>query len=153
MPVTENLFPINDLKDFLKGVWRLERRLDDRRAGQQGLLTGKADFSPEGDAMLYSEEGRLVIGPSSNPVHDGPAAQVHRYVFDAPGRARVEFRDGRFFHDLDLSDGRWAATHLCPPDRYDGDFTALGPDSWRVVWRVTGPRKDLILDSHYRRAL
>jgi hypothetical protein len=85
--------------------------------------------------------------------HEGPAEQVHRYAFDGPARARVHFRDGRFFHDLDLAAGRWTATHLCAPDRYDGDFTALGPDSWRVVWRVTGPRKDLILDSSYRRAL
>jgi hypothetical protein len=148
MTITESLFQISDLKDFLEGEWRLERRLDDRHAGQQGILIGKALFAPEGNELLYSEEGRLVIGG-----HDGPAEQVHRYAFQAPARAQVHFRDGRFFHDLDLAAGRWTATHLCAPDRYDGDFTALGADSWRVVWRVTGPRKDLILDSSYRRAL
>jgi hypothetical protein len=148
MSITESIFQISDLKDFLEGEWRLERRLDDRRAGQQGILTGKALFAPEGDDLRYSEEGRLAIGG-----HEGPAEQVYRYVFEVPGRARVQFRDGRFFHDLDLAAGRWTATHLCAPDRYDGDFTALGRDSWRVVWRVTGPRKDLILDSSYRRAL
>ena len=148
MSVTESLFQISDLKSFLEGEWRLERRLDDRRAGQQGILTGTAVFAAEGHDLLYSEKGRLTMGG-----HDGPAEQVHRYGFDGPARARVHFRDGRFFHDLDLAAGRWTATHLCAPDRYDGDFTALGPDSWRVVWRVTGPRKDLILDSTYRRAL
>jgi hypothetical protein len=148
MSITESFFDISDLKGFLEGKWRLERRLDDRRAGQQGSLTGTAVFAAERDDLLYSEEGRLVIGQ-----HDGPAEQVHRYAFDASWRALVHFRDGRFFHDLDLTAGRWTATHLCAPDRYDGDFTAPDGDSWRVVWRVTGPRKDLILDSSYRRAL
>lgn len=148
MPVAENLCQISNLKDFLQGQWQLERRLDDRRAGQQGLLTGTAAFAPERDDLLYSEAGRLAIGD-----HEGPAEQVYRYAFDASWRALVHFRDGRFFHDLDLTAGRWTAAHLCAPDRYDGEFTALDGNSWRVVWRVTGPRKDLILDSSYRRAL
>ena len=148
MSTTESLFQISDLKSFLKGEWKLERRLDDRRAGQQGILSGVAVFAAEAEALRYEEAGQLAIGG-----HEGPAEQIYRYLFVAPGRAEVQFRDGRFFHDLDLSGGSWSVTHLCAPDRYDGAFTALDGDSWRVVWRVTGPRKDLILDSSYRRAL
>lgn len=141
-------FQISDLKEFLQGSWRLERRLDDRRAGQQGRLSGQALFAPvEGD-LLYREEGRLAIGE-----HVGPAEQSYRYGFPALDRAAVHFRDGRFFHELDLSRGAWACTHLCDPDRYEGEFSVLDTDTWRVVWRVTGPRKDLTLDSTYRRAL
>jgi hypothetical protein len=148
-----NCIQISDLREFLQGSWRLERRLDDRRAGQQGRLSGQALFAPvEGD-LLYREEGRLTIGD-----HVGPAEQSYRYAFPAPGegnaaRAAVHFRDGRFFHDLDLSRGVWACTHFCDPDRYEGEFSVLDADTWRVVWRVTGPRKDLTLDSTYRRAL
>ena len=144
----DSLFRVNDLKGFLQGVWWLSRKLDDRRAGQQGQLTGSAVFSPSGDDLHYSEKGRLLIGD-----HDGAAHQTYRYAFPEAGRAAVHFGDGRLFHELDLSGGRWSCTHLCDPDRYEGSFTVLGPDSWRVVWRVEGPRKDLTLDSTYRRAL
>jgi hypothetical protein len=148
MPLTVSLLRINDLRSFLKGEWKLERRLDDRRAGQTGSLAGTAVFAPDGEHLRYGEEGRLSIGG-----YEGPALQSYRYAFAQPHRAEVHFRDDRFFHDLDLEAGRWTATHLCAPDRYDGDFTVSDRDTWRVVWRVTGPRKDLILDSTYRRAL
>jgi hypothetical protein len=149
----KRLFQVKALKTFLEGEWRLERTLDDRRAGQQGSLSGRAVFAAEGDGLLYREEGRLVIGGPADPTYEGPALQSYRYDFPAPGRAAVSFRDGRFFHALDLTGGSWRCTHLCAPDRYDGEFTVSGPHAWRVVWRVSGPRKDLTLDSAYRRAL
>ena len=111
-------------------------------------MTGSAVFCLDGADLLYREQGRLTIGD-----HDGSALQAYRYRFPAPAQAAVHFSDGRFFHDLDLSQGRWSCTHLCDPDRYDGEITALGEDSLRVVWQVSGPRKDLTLDSTYRRAL
>ena len=144
----ENALYINDLKRFLHGKWRLERSLDDRRAGQRGTLSGEGVFTEEGGDLLYREAGRLSIGS-----HEGPALQAYRYAFPAPARAAVHFRDGRFFHDLDLTGGAWDCVHLCDPDRYEGAFAALDADTWRVIWRVTGPRKDLILDSSYRRTL
>src|SRR3546814_18830144 len=87
---------------------------------------------------------------SSDVCSSDPA---YRYAFSGPARAMVSFNDGRFFHDLDLSSGAWTCTHLCGGDRYDGEFTALDADSWRVVWTVKGPRNDLVLDSTYRRRL
>jgi len=134
-------------------MWSLERRVSDRRAGQEGSLSGEAAFTADGDGLLYREHGRLSIGGHANPVYEGPALQAYRYAFPGAARAEVAFSDGRPCHDLDLITGHWTATHLCDPDRYDGDFTALDANAWRVVWRVTGPRKDLILDSSYRRAL
>lgn len=144
----EKLFPVNDLSAFLQGEWHLERRVYDRRAGQEGRLTGEAAFTPDGEGLLYREEGRLAIGD-----HEGPALQSYRYAFPDAARAEVSFSDGRFFHELDLRSGAWRCTHLCAPDRYDGDFNALDANSWRVVWTVAGPRKDLVLDSAYRRRL
>ncbi|HEY9537496.1 MAG TPA: DUF6314 family protein [Kiloniellaceae bacterium] len=136
------------MKAFLQGEWSLERRVQDRRAAQDGRLSGAAAFTADGSGLLCREEGRLAIG-----AHEGPALQSYRYVFSTAARAAVHFADGRFFHDLDLTAGAWRCTHLCDPDRYDGDFSALSPDAWRVVWRVAGPRKDLVLDSRYRRRL
>lgn len=153
MDGTQRFLLINDLRTFLQGEWNLERRVQDRRAGQDGALTGAATFAAAGSELLYREEGRLVIGEHANPVYEGPALQSYRYAFLEPARATVSFNDGRFFHDLDLSSGAWACTHLCDADRYDGDFSALGRDALCVVWTVTGPRKDLVLDSRYRRRL
>lgn len=141
-------FQVNDLKGFLEGGWHLERRIDDRRAGDRGRFDGGAVFHAEEGSLLYREDGRLVIGD-----HGGPAMQFYAYTFPDKGRAEVCFRDGRPFHDLDLTTGRWTTTHLCDPDRYEGEFTVLDADTWRVAWQVTGPRKDLVLDSTYRRAL
>jgi len=149
----EELFKVSDLKAFLKGVWWLDRRLDDRLAGQAGRLVGSAVFSPDGPGLHYSEKGRLVIGDPADPEYEGPAHQSYFYSFPQGGRAAVRFSDGRDFHELDLTAGHWACSHFCDPDTYDGEFTVASRDSWRVVWQVKGPRKDLTLDSTYRRAL
>lgn len=148
MEPERNINQVNDLREFLKGVWWLRRQLHDHRAGEQGQLVGSAVFSVDGAGLHYAEKGSLAIGG-----HEGPAEQSYRYAFPAAQRGAVHFRDGRFFHDLDLSTGAWHCVHLCDPDRYEGRFTVLDADSWRAVWRVTGPRKDLTLDSTYRRAL
>jgi len=144
----EKSFHINYLKRFLEGEWRLERRIDDRRAGQQGRFDGEAVFFADEEDLLYREDGHLAIGD-----HEGPALQLYTFRFPESGRAEVCFSDGRPFHDLDLTGGRWSCVHLCEPDRYEGEFTALDADTWRVVWKVSGPRKELTLDSTYRRAL
>ncbi len=82
----------------------------------------------------------------------GPAERVYRDGFPAPGRAEVAFEDGRPFHDLDLSHGRWSVAHRCRDDLYRGSFEIEGRDRWTVVWRVSGPRKDQVLRSRYDRA-
>jgi hypothetical protein len=144
----ETLRSVKDLRGFLAGAWKLERSLDDRRAGQLGRLEGAAVFSAVGAELLYREEGRLSFGG-----HDGPALQSYRYAFPQRARAAVSFGDGRYFHDLDLTTGAWTCRHDCGADRYDGEFSVFGAACWRVIWRVAGPRKDLMLDSTYRRAL
>ncbi|WP_421938164.1 DUF6314 family protein [Pelagibius sp.] len=131
----------------------MERSIEDHRARQSGRLGGDASFTAAGADLVYQEEGRLVIGDPASPVYAGPVLQSYLYAFPVPSKAEVRFRDGRFFHALDLSNGPWACTHLCDPDRYEGEFTVLDADTWRVVWTVTGPRKEQRLDSTYRRAL
>lgn len=144
----EEVISVNDLRGFLEGNWKLDRQILDHRRGETGQLVGKSRFVADGEALVYREEGRLTLGD-----HSGPAEQVYSYSFPAVHRASVRFADGRFFHDLDLSGGTWACTHLCGDDRYDGEFRALGPETWQAVWQVKGPRKDLRLDSTYRRTV
>ncbi len=138
---------ILDLKAFLQGVWRLTRTLEDRRAGQRGRLDGRAVFAPAGAGLVYRERGVLCLGAFT-----GPAERVYRYRFPAPGRAEVVFEDGRPFHDLDLSHGRWSVAHRCRDDLYRGSFEIEGRDRWTAVWRVLGPRKDQVLRGRYDRA-
>src|SRR3546814_2921742 len=114
MDQEERLFQDSDLKAFRQGEWSLERRVQDRRAAQDGRLSGAAAFTADGSGLLCREEGRLAIG-----AHEGPALQSYRYVFSTAARAAVHFADGRFFHDLDLTAGAWRCTHLCDPDRYE----------------------------------
>ncbi len=142
---------ILDLMDFLQGVWDLTRTLEDRRAGQRGRFDGRAVFAPARAGLVCRERGVLRLGAFT-----GPAERVTRYRFPAPGRAparaEVTFEDGRPFHDLDLSHGRWSVVHRCRDDLYRGSFEVEGRDRWTAVWRVSGPRKDQVLHGRYDRA-
>ncbi|MCH8035883.1 MAG: hypothetical protein IIC53_02030 [Proteobacteria bacterium] len=137
---------ILDLMDFLQGVWDLTRTLEDRRAGQRGRFDGRAVFAPAGAGLAYRERGVLRLGAFT-----GPAERVYCYAVPTPARAEVAFEDGRPFHDLDLSQGRWSVVHRCRDDLYRGRFEVEGRDRWTAVWRVSGPRKDQVLCGRYDR--
>ena len=138
---------VSDLRDFLIGTWRLTRSIEDRRGVQTGSLRGRAIFAPERIGLHYREEGRLRLG-----AHAGVARQAHLYRFPCAHRAEVRFEDARPFHDLDLSAGTWEVVHFCGADTYRGRFQVVGLDLLTVHWTATGPRKDYVIFSRYRRA-
>ena len=146
------LYPVADLRAYLVGAWEIRRTLDDRRRAAQGHFEGRATFIPgDENTLTYREEGCLELGGFETLAH-----QSYLYAFPllhwAPHRAEVRFADGRPFHALDLSDGRWAAEHLCGRDLYRGRFRAEGAERWSVTWTVAGPRKDQVLESRFTRA-
>jgi hypothetical protein len=146
------LYPVADLRAYLAGAWQIRRVLNDKLRGEPGSFEGRAIFAPEQDHTLaYREEGCLELGGFETLAH-----QSYLYAFPAPHRAphraEVRFADGRPFHALDLSDGRWAAEHLCGRDLYRGRFRAEGAERWSVTWTVAGPRKDQVLESRFTRA-
>jgi hypothetical protein len=141
------VWPVVDLRAYLSGRWQIARTVIDRRLLTEGTMHGEARFRDSGSGLVNEERGVLSFG-----AYDGAAEQTYFYNFPSGyGRASVCFRDGRPFHDLDLSDGETAVVHLCPPDRYDGRFTALDEDRWESVWTVVGPRKDLTIVSSFTR--
>jgi hypothetical protein len=145
-------YPVADLRAYLMGAWRVERALDDRRRGAPGSFAGEAVFrASAANALAYREEGRLALGGYETLAH-----QSYHYAFPAPHlaphRAEVRFADGRPFHPLDLSGGRWTAEHACGADLYRGRFEALGCDRWTAEWEIVGPRKDQVLSSRFTRA-
>lgn len=137
---------IADLRWFLCGRWRLARVIDDRRAGQTGVLRGEARFDTDGAGLVLTEAGRLRLR-----AYTGPAFRRSLYRFPAPARAEVRFGDERPFHTLDLTEGACTAIHRCGADIYRGAFRTIGPDTLLVRWTITGPRKDAVLTSRYRR--
>lgn len=134
------------LADF-EGAWRLEREIDDRLAGRQGRLTGKARFETDGRGLVYREAGELAF-PGQPPLS---ARQTYLWRADGEGIA-VLFGDGRAFHRFDPGETGPSARHDCAPDLYRVTYDFAGWPDWTAVWRVTGPRKDYRMLSRYRRA-
>ena len=138
--------PVDDLRSYLAGGWRLKRAITECRWRQEGSFEGEAGFAPEGGGLIYRESGRMRLGD-----YDGRATRCYRFDFPQPHLARVAFDDGRHFHDLDLRSGRAEVIHLCGRDRYAGAFQVLDRETWRVVWRVEGPHKALVIEGRYSR--
>ena len=139
---------VEDALAWLAGRWRLDRVVADLAGGVSGSFTGTAEFRPDGGGLRYHEAGTLEFGG-----HRGPAERALRYRPAGGSRLRVEFDDGRFFHDLDLSGGGWQVIHPCRDDEYRGEFTVLGPDAFRQLWIVTGPAKRQRLETAFQRLL
>ncbi|MGW8376712.1 DUF6314 family protein [Streptomyces sp. ODS28] len=147
-PLPEPL-PVPDAVAYLAGRWRVAREMRDAGSGHAGRFTGYAEFRAADDGTgewLHSEEGVMEWA--------GAAREARRVLRLAPlgdGTASVSFEDGRPFHELDLRQGRWSATHPCAADRYEGEFTVVSPDEWHLRWEVRGPAKDYVLSSVYVR--
>ncbi|MEY3002874.1 MAG: hypothetical protein RLZZ491_50 [Pseudomonadota bacterium] len=126
----------------LRGGWQLSRQIVDHRAGVTGTLTGRCDWTPDGLGLRQSEDGMLHFG-SAPPM---PASRV--YLWRAEGHdLAVFFEDGRPFHRL--GPGQWADRHRCAPDLYDVAYAFGDWPEWTQRWRVTGPRKDLTIESRF----
>ena len=139
-------FCVADLRAFLLGPWRLDRRIFDRRMGVTGAFSGTVRFDADGAGLRATETGRMTYGGSETD-----ADRVLLYRFKASSRARVLYPDGQFFHDLDLAAGRARVRHLCGQDDYVGGFWVPRDGIMIVRWRVRGPRKDLVLLGHMER--
>lgn len=138
--------PALALDDFL-GAWSLDRRIDDKLTESTGHLAGKAEFTWDGDALVYREEGALRF--------DGqpPFTASRTYVWSArpEGGVEIAFEDGRPFHHFTFDRGRPEATHMCDPDMYHVTYDFLHWPKWSGTWRVQGPRKNYCMRSRYQR--
>lgn len=131
----------------LVGLWRLTRRIDDRRAGLVGQLAGTSRWSPDDAGLRQDEAGVLHYGPAP-PMQ---AARSYLWRQDGAGLA-VFFADGRPFHHLrpaGASDLCLSDRHLCDPDIYDVTYDLSRWPDWTQVWHVTGPRKDAVITSRF----
>jgi hypothetical protein len=150
--MSEKFHPVPDVWAYLPGSWHTERIVRDLASGDEGRFRGTTVFGPEpgpepGDGLTQREDGEFLWQGVSRP-----AGRTLRLLpAGTPGSADVRFADGREFHALDLTAGRFVATHPCAADLYEGEFAVLDEDRWRTVWRVRGPAKDLVLTTEYTR--
>ena len=147
MNETTPLPPPVALPDLFDGAWRLRRLILDRKTGGVGRLSGMARFAPDTGGLRFSEKGRLRLG-----LAEMDAARAYRYAILGPRQFRVFFDDGRLFHDAVVGDdGAAPVSHDCAPDLYRGRYRIESADRWRLSWRITGPRKDLVIGSVFSR--
>ncbi|MBW4021832.1 MAG: hypothetical protein HIU92_01620 [Proteobacteria bacterium] len=132
---------------YLRGDWVLRRRIRDLTSCQTGRLRGAANFSPLGEALLFTEHGRLALAQS-----EMEARQSYRFVIGGPAAFDVLFADGRPFHQAVFASRTAWTAHDCAPDTYRGRYRILGPNRWSLGWRITGPRKNLVVISIFSRA-
>jgi hypothetical protein len=132
----------------LIGTWSFDRTIADHRDVHQYVVKGSAHLKPVDEAICWHENGTLF--------RDGGEFPVMRTLLLRPDRSadasapywRVEFDDGRPFHDWQVG---MPLLHLCAADTYRGLVTATDADSWRITWNVSGPTKDYAMVTEYRR--
>ncbi|WP_457972473.1 DUF6314 family protein [Arthrobacter sp. D1-17] len=158
-----NLQPYPGLRAYLLGAappdaptvarWLVERTLFDRSAGTRGTFTGVAVFSANGDRGLrFREEGTVRWPAEGGEIFTGPATREYLLVpTGSPDALDMTFPDGRPFHRMSFTPEASQDRHWCDPDTYRVTYTLLGPGEFSYVWDVTGPRKNLLLESLLRR--
>jgi hypothetical protein len=118
----------------LLGVWQLQRRLVDRRAGGFGRVNGWLELTLVGSVVHWLELGELEWG--------GRTFEVTRELHILPSADgwEVRFTDGRPFH---VWRPEQVVEHPCRADLYRG-LIRVSPDNrrMRVLWDVSGPAKD-----------
>ncbi len=133
-------------QDFM-GQWTLSRKIKDNLHGHNGTLTGLAAFTGTGAIRLtYEENGTLVLETGAS------LAASRRYLWEfTDAEVVVCFADSKPFHQFIPSGHADGTDHPCGDDFYTVryDFTAW--PQWEAVWTVTGPRKDYVSRSVYRR--
>lgn len=140
------LYPVQDLRAFLSGGWRIARRIRDIRQGLTGRLTGSGSFAPAPQGLVYNELGLLRFSD-----YQGEAARRYLFAFGRIDAANVHHADGSLFHPLNLSAGKDDIQHQCGEDFYRGRYRVLDRDQFVVSWDVTGPRKRYRMATIYAR--
>ena len=135
------------------GRWAVERTMLDRAAGTRGTFTGVVIFSPDGDGGLrFHEEGTVAWPAADGDTFTGPATRDYLLTpADTPDAMDMLFPDGRPFHRMSFSPEASQDRHWCDPDTYRVTYVRHGDDEFSYSWDVTGPRKDLLLESVLRR--
>jgi hypothetical protein len=130
-------------ESWFRGRWQMVRIIEDVTEGVIGEFWGACTFSPDGEGLTCRETGVLRFRGE-----DYAASRVSLWRFPGGGRIEVRYEDGRPFHDFD--EGRPEARHLCSEDAYRVSYE-FAQNGWLSRWEVSGPRKDYVMITRYRR--
>lgn len=146
--------PRFELRAYLLGNWSVDRTMLDRATGSRGTFNGVVRFTETDDGGLrFREEGTVQWNPAGGAPFTGPASREYLLKPSAtPATMDMFFPDGRPFHRIGFGGQDNRDQHWCDPDTYRVGYTKLGPDDFRYRWDVTGPAKDLLLESVLHRA-
>jgi hypothetical protein len=128
----------------------VQRTLVDRAAGTRGTFAGVVTFSETDDdgALRFHEEGTVRWPAAEGGTFTGPATRDYLLrPTDSPDAMDMVFPDGRPFHRMSFSAAASQDRHWCDPDTYRVTYSLTGPDEFSYAWDVSGPRKDLLLES------
>lgn len=128
---------IADTFGFLLGSWTLTRKIDDRKNGLSGSFEGTAIFDETSDGCgLYRETGEMAFGG-----YLGEADRTLHAQRCADGTVALTFPDGRRYIEMNLSQQKWSAQHLCGSDTYEINLEVKSRELLVEQWMVRGPKK------------
>lgn len=144
------MFAGQALHDALAGRWRFQRH-----ASTGERMQGQATFLPQApDELRYHEEGRAFL-PNGQQL-----TFFRNYLYRIEGARMVILFDGPsqgLFQHVELcrADGVWTGQghHPCGQDIYRSSYriTPNPAPLLEITHRVTGPNKDYLLETVYRR--
>jgi hypothetical protein len=104
-------------------------------------------------ALHFREEGTVHWAAPGGEPFTGPAQR--EYVLrpsKRPDTLEVFFPDGRPFHRMSFASIDDSELHWCDPDTYRVKYSLVSRDEYRYSWDVSGPAKNLLLESVLRRS-
>lgn len=128
---------------FFLGRWQMTRIIENVPEGVIGEVWGEASFEPDAHGLTCTESGVLRFRGA-----DYAATRVSLWRFPGAGVIEVRYADGSPFHAVHAEDPR--AVHDCGADRYRVAY-GFGAESWTSRWEVSGPDKDYVMTTRYRR--
>ena len=137
------------LEQTFSGAWRASRKLNG-----EPFFSGNATFTAAGnnDLILYREEGF-----ADHPGGFSALAFREYYFAISPGAFRIYFDQEQrsLFNSVQLfsRDGCYVGSglHYCGQDTYESEYSFHNKDLWVWNHKVSGPKKEYLLETEYRR--
>ena len=148
------------LFEYFKGNWKFERELysSERKIGTaEGKVIFKVNDEDEDiqhKSLRYIEKGelRLEQGKSTTVI-----SKEYEYVLENNDEFSVYFVEsnglkGKFFHKINLiNESEADGSHLCEKDLYQAKYKIDNEQNFSITFKVDGPTKDHIYQSHLHR--
>lgn len=137
--------------DRLMGEWKFEREVPG-----SATITGRARIASTGEGWArYDETARVRL--SDGTTMGGTQSYLYRRLPQPANGFDVLFAEsGKLFERLEFQElegaERAAAEHVCDGDRYVSKFSLDAEDRLNVEHKVTGPKKNYVVRTAYRRS-